>query len=128
MNSRPQETTGGLRSDRSSGPYVARNPETESRRMSRPTDAWSPRRRRDRCTGLSDATPVVIARPHLSANDTTGSKWDGHDLVDLVDALADYTAHLLSRGQLDDLLPDPDRRGSTDRKMAFTSAGPPSIK
>jgi len=73
--------------------------------MSRPPDAWSPQRRRDRCTGLSDATPVVIARPHLSANDTTESKWDSHDLVDLVDALADYTAHLLSQGQLDDLCP-----------------------
>jgi hypothetical protein len=96
--------------------------------MSRPADAWSPRRRRDRCTGLSDTVPVVIARPHLSANDTTGSKWDSPDLVDLVDALADYTADLLSRGQLGDLLPEAALKGSGDRRIAFTSAGPPSIK
>ena len=95
--------------------------------MSHPTDAWSPRRR-DRCTGLPDTTPVVIARPHQSANETTESKWDSHDLVDLVDALADYTADLLTRGQLDDLLPDSDLKGSSDRRIAFTSAGPPSIK
>jgi hypothetical protein len=75
-----------------------------------------------------DTTPVVIVVPQPPANDMAGSKRDSRDLDDLVDALADYTADLLSRGQLDELLPEPDLKGSSDRKIAFTSAGPPSIK
>jgi hypothetical protein len=77
---------------------------------------------------IPDTQPVVIACPHSAANDTTESKSDSHDLVHLVDALADYTADLLTRGQLGDLLTEADLKGSSDRKCAFTRTGPPSIK
>ena len=104
---------------------MAGQPETGSRRMTR-IESSTPHRPADAAIGAADTRPVVSGRP--AANDTTELKWDSHDLVDLVDALADYTADLLTRGQLDDLLPDSDLKGSSDRRIAFTSAGPPSIK
>ena len=81
----------------------------------------------DAAIGVPDTTPVAIAYPHPSANDTIESKSDRRDLVDLLDALADYTADLLTQGKLDDLLPEAALEDSSDR-IAFTSAGPPSIK
>jgi hypothetical protein len=86
------------------------------------------RRLGDAGISVPGTTPVVIACPHPSANDTTESNSDSRGLVALVDALAEYTADLLRRGQLDDLLPESDLKPPSDRKIAFTSSGPPSIK
>jgi hypothetical protein len=94
------------------------------------TRAVPPRRRRsgEDAIGVPDMTPVVVGCPEPSANDTTAAKWDPLDIATFVDALAEYTADLLGRGPLDDLLAESERKRPSDRKIAFTSARPPSIK
>ena len=109
------------------GPHMAGQPETGSRgttRAVRPT----PGRAGDAALSVPNTTRVVFACRHPSANDTSESKSDSHSLVDFVDALAEFTADLLSRGQLDDLLPESDLNGLSDRRIAFTSAEPPAHK
>lgn len=87
-------------------------------------------RRRDGQTriGAIDKDSAVDAGPQPSANDTTELKWDHLALVNFVDALAEYTADLLTEGRLDDLARVRQIGNPGDRKITFTSARPPFIK